>query len=103
MEREEVSKVGKGKKVERKLEPLTDKTVYYEDLNTGPRSKKKRVFESSTVTAFILLMLTISVARPTTCGVLNKLLIDPLLKRTYASLGKLHGFVTFVTMCQAIF
>jgi hypothetical protein len=41
MEREEVAKVGKGKKVERKLEPLTDKTVYYEDLNTGPRTKKK--------------------------------------------------------------
>lgn len=37
------------------LEPLTDKTVYYEDFNAGPRTNKKWVFESS-ITAIILLM-----------------------------------------------
>jgi hypothetical protein len=41
MEREEVGKVGKGKKVEHKPEPLTDETVYYEDLNSGPRTNKR--------------------------------------------------------------
>lgn len=38
---EKATKVTKDKKAERKLEPLTDKTVYLEDLNSAPHTKKK--------------------------------------------------------------
>ena len=41
MAKNEVPNVHKGKKVDHKVEPLTDTTVYYGDFGSGPSPKKK--------------------------------------------------------------